>query len=480
MKSIRLLAVAFFLLAVALLCVGVGAAKSSSRSKLKPAGSLPLGLRNIATKDYSPTFMDPVIFANLWRSWDAASRESAERATDKARRQMILDRYGLLEAPYENGGAPLGMVVRKDGSYAMSCLICHSGAVAGKTILGLPNNALDFSALFEDAAATVTILHGTKPGNPPYPQGLLFLTGGRPSAHVEYPEGILGASRGNYNSFTFSVNFLSLRDRDLNLLDRPQDLKPLNHYLDAPPLWHAAKKRAFYSDGFAPKSVRALMQFSLDPSFSGPLFKSWEDDYKEVYTWLHTLESPKYTGVVNKSSAARGQKIYEQTCARCHGAPGRGGEYPNKVVDIEIVNTDRARLDGLSPQFKEHFKDSWMGYYGESNVNIRASGYVAPPLDGIWASAPYFHNGSVPTLYHVLFPDERPTVWKVKDYRAYDHTRGGLLVEEFKRMPETHTLAEQRSYYNTTRATMGNGGHRFADELSKEERLSLLEYLKSL
>src|SRR4051812_12173481 len=81
----------------------------------------------MATRAYSPTVMDPIIYANLWRSWDAPAREAAERASPPARRAMTLDRYGLLEAPYENGGAPLGMVVKEDGSYAMSCLICHAG-----------------------------------------------------------------------------------------------------------------------------------------------------------------------------------------------------------------------------------------------------------------------------------------------------------------------------------------------------------------
>jgi hypothetical protein len=38
-------------------------------------------------------------------------------------------------------------------------------------------------------------------------------------------------------------------------------------------------------------------------------------------------------------------------------------------------------------------------------------GYIAPPLVGIWASAPYFHNGSVPTLWQVLDPDSRADIW---------------------------------------------------------------------
>lgn len=438
------------------------------------------GLENLATKAYSPTLMDPVIFANMWRSWDTASRDVAEKASLTARRQMTLDRYGLVEAPYDNGGAPLGFVVKKDGTYAMTCLVCHAGAVAGRTILGLPNAALDFSGIFEDVERTVTLLHGTKPGNPSFPQGLLFLVGGRETLHIEFPEGLLSVSRGTVNSFTFSVQFLSLRDKELNVRDTPLDLQPLNHYIDSPPWWNVSKKTAFYYDGFTPKTVRALMQFSLDPSHDGPLFRSWEDDYKEIYKWLHMVDSPKYKGAINNELAANGRRVYSQTCARCHGTPGRGGSYANIVVPIDTVGTDRARLDGLSPAFKTHYSNSWLGYYGKTDVNTRPQGYVAPPLDGIWASAPYFHNGSVPTLYHVLFPDERPPVWRVKDYRSYDDQRVGLLVEEHTRMPETTTLSEKRSHYDTNRPTMSNRGHRFAEVLSKEQRLSLLEYLKSL
>lgn len=481
MKRIILLAIACSSLAVLLSIVGYSPASSSSDPGLVKANSLPHpGLRKIATKDYSPTIMDPVVFANLWRSWDEASRVAAEKASEKVRRQITLQRYGLLEAPYDNDGAPLGFVVKKDGSWAMNCLICHTGAVAGKTVMGLANTALDFSGIYEDVENTVAILHADKPGNPNFPQGLLFLAQGKNPEKIEFPEGLLSVSRGTYNSFTFSVNFLSIRDRDLTVRQTPVDLKPMNHYLDPPALWHARKKTAFYTDGFAVKSVRPLMQFSLDPSFGPEQFKSWENDYKEIYEWLHTIESPKYPGEINKSLASEGQRVYEETCARCHGTPGPGGEYPNKVVPVDVVNTDRGRLDGLSPEFKKYFSSSWMGKNGETGITTHSEGYVAPPLDGVWASAPYFHNGSVPTLYHVLFPDERPAVWKVKDYNSYDHTRMGLPVEEFRSMPATSTILEKRSYYDTTRPTMSNSGHRFPETLTREQRRSLLEYLKSL
>ena len=37
-----------------------------------------------------------------------------------------------------------------------------------------------------------------------------------------------------------------------------------------------------------------------------------------------------------------------------------------------------------------------------------------PPLDGVWATAPYLHNGSVPTLEAVLKSSDRPALWQRK------------------------------------------------------------------
>jgi hypothetical protein len=52
-------------------------------------------------------------------------------------------------------------------------------------------------------------------------------------------------------------------------------------------------------------------------------------------------------------------------------------------------------------------------------------GYNALPLGGVWAQAPYLHNGSVPTLFHLLVPSERPKVF-MKSRLDYDKTLGGF------------------------------------------------------
>ena len=51
-------------------------------------------------------------------------------------------------------------------------------------------------------------------------------------------------------------------------------------------------------------------------------------------------------------------------------------------------------------------------YYGESADMSPTRGYIAPPLDGIWATAPYLHNGSVPGLRSLLDSRLRPGFWQ--------------------------------------------------------------------
>ena len=60
--------------------------------------------------------------------------------------------------------------------------------------------------------------------------------------------------------------------------------------------------------------------------------------------------------------------------------------------------------------------------------NNQHHGYNARPLGGIWAQAPYLHNGSVPTVYHLLVPKSRPTKF-VKSRLDYDRKRLGYAWE---------------------------------------------------
>ncbi len=131
-------------------------------------------------------------------------------------------------------------------------------------------------------------------------------------------------------------------------------------------------------------------------------------------------------------------------------------------------------------------------YMPDTTVEPFASvmAYKARPLNGIWATAPYLHNGSVPTLYDLLLPKRQPDDPVEGEYRPDEFMTGS---REFD--PEKVGL--RSSGYNgflfRTRIWGNhNGGHEYAagrtplpdgtllPALTKEQRLALLEYLKSL
>ena len=57
------------------------------------------------------------------------------------------------------------------------------------------------------------------------------------------------------------------------------------------------------------------------------------------------------------------------------------------------------------------YNRSWFSKGDHPAKLVPFNGYIAPPLDGVWITAPYFHNGSVPTIEAVLNSKFRPTYW---------------------------------------------------------------------
>jgi hypothetical protein len=152
------------------------------------------------------------------------------------------------------------------------------------------------------------------------------------------------------------------------------------------------------------------------------------------------------------------------------------------MVPIDTIGTDRARFDALSAAHRQSYGESWFGHYGQQNTLTQPAGYVAPPLDGIWASAPYLHNGSVPTLWHMLHVDERPAVWRRTSVADYDLEKVGLVVETFTELPPDAASDKRlrREYFQTKAFGKSAAGHEFVEELTDEEKVAVLEYLKTL
>ena len=102
--------------------------------------------------------------------------------------------------------------------------------------------------------------------------------------------------------------------------------------------------------------------------------------------------------------------------------------------------------------------------------------YKARPLTGIWATPPYLHNGSVPSLKEMLLPAAQRSKTFHLGTREYDPAVGG-----YKDMPEFD--GKPSFTFDTTLPGNSNAGHEYgtgAKELDDTQRLELLEYLKSL
>ena len=104
-----------------------------------------------------------------------------------------------------------------------------------------------------------------------------------------------------------------------------------------------------------------------------------------------------------------------------------------------------------------------------NDPSVALLAYKARPLNGAWASAPYLHNGSVPTLYDLLRPaNQRPTRFAVGRWE-YDPKKVGYVSD-----------GEIPFVVDTTLSGNRNSGHEYGTKLSEEERWALVEYLKSL
>ena len=452
---------------VALLLLAAGPADAPVPASPDRPGDAARGYEILRTKPLLPPDFDRETLLKTPMVWPADLKAAARAEDGAGRLAMAFSRYGLVPPP---AGDPVGgdvlNYVETPAGWVMNCFACHGGKVAGETIPGLPNSHYGLETLTEEVRS-------------------VKLWTGKPLSHqdlglMRFP---LGGSHGTTNAVMFGVVLDALREPDMTVnlaADVTAGGELVHHDVDAPPWWHAKKKRQLYIDGFSPKNHRVLMQFMLLPTASREEVYAWEDDFRDVLAYIESVEAPAYPFAIDEDLAAAGRRVFERTCTDCHGTYSDDPAeetYPEVTVPIEVVGTDRVRLDALTVAHRRHLKSTWMSRYGADPVVEDPGGYVAPPLDGVWASAPYFHNGSVPTLAGVLSPETRPTIWR-RTEDGYDRDRVGLEVEELTEVP----ARDPRFAFDTRRADTGktNTGHDFAAELPADQKRALLEYLKTL
>jgi len=244
----------------------------------------------------------------------------------------------------------------------------------------------------------------------------------------------------------------------------------LNGWVDVPPWWRVAKLNGLYANGMGRGDhVHQMMSMTLFSVHDVAEAEQLDTLFVDIAAYIRSIAPPAFPASVDATLAATGQTVFNQACASCHGTYGANGTYPNLLISASEVGTDSELAD------KSWLSSAAVAWFNQApvfsdNASVQLlDGYVAPPLDGIWATAPFFHNGSVPTLAGVLDSSQRPASWAMSFGQSdFDFNVVGW------------TGASSSNTYDTTQPGSSNQGHTYGDALSAADRAAVLEYLKTL
>lgn len=225
---------------------------------------------------------------------------------------------------------------------------------------------------------------------------------------------------------------------------------------------------------------------------------------------LEGLPANPYPFAVDLELANKGKVLFAQHCADCHQTHN-GKVYGNLGVPMgraEVVDwiIERGGRSSFYDTCDEKTSISMMGktikpcaefegvpLKGKESLAMRPRsqqrGYNARPLTGIWAEAPYFHNGSVPTLYHVLVASERPAtflrgieeydqeklgfVWKQSDVKFSENLKNAILFD-------TNAIPALNAVGHTGMLSENGKAYKLDWSDDKAGAMAILEYLKVL
>jgi hypothetical protein len=213
------------------------------------------------------------------------------------------------------------------------------------------------------------------------------------------------------------------------------------------------------------------------------------------------LVPPKWPADVfmklDSAKVKRGGQLYESAgCAGCHTTGGWHkleviGTDPNRLVDYnKPINVGDGRQETYAtnlytsaiavrdkayelhnvPKDTQAEMNLWHAGVTPRWITTLDKGYYVRKLRGVWATAPYLHNGSVPTLWDLLQSvDKRPVKFAV-GHRDYDPQHVGFVKEPQNIVWE----------FDTSITGNRNTGHEFGTKLTDDDKWALIEYLKTL
>jgi cytochrome c5 len=396
-------------------------------------------------------------------------RSLYDRFAGAAHPATRLPRTRGAELPYYVNAAvmPSGVEV-----VTASCLGCHAGWLRGQLVVGLGEASADFTLEMNGPFALAEMMVGGAER-----QELAKLTSRIKALAPHVQTRTVGTNPADHIA---AVLFAHRDPETLAWSDAPRIALPEDRPVpvDVPAWWLMKKKTAMFHTGAGRGDhARIMMTASVLCVDDVPTAERVDAYFPDIRAYILSLEPPRYPGPIDAALAVRGRQAFESACSRCHGTYGPGGRYRSRVVPLEKIGTDPV-LAQRAGQFAEPFT-RWFNssFYGARARLEPGAGYVPPPLDGVWATAPYLHNGSVPNLAALLDSSLRlPRTYIERDDDGYDLGAVGWPNIDAAQRPG----APAKRIYDTSLPGYANGGHTFGDRLSRDERAAVIEYLKTL
>ncbi len=397
-----------------------------------------------------------------------------------------------------------------------SCATCHVARFFGKTIVGMTNRHSRanvffglakqfFPAVTDDLLVTRTQATPDELALMDRAQANLPAVGYKePRAHgldTSLAQVALSLARRQANAW-------ATRDPTLEQTPRPNDLE--TYVADSKPAvwWSLKYKTRWLSDGSIVSGNPVFTNFLWNELGRGT-------DLHELNDWLAQNQAtvdeltalvfantpPRWQDVfaelpIDVTAAARGKVTFDAICATCHGTYDKafdGGDtrtravHYHKVTPVLDVGTDPQRAKGMAA-FATGLNQLAISQAMGTVVAVQ-TGYVPPPLEGIFVRYPYLHNQSVPTLCELLRPAKFRSAqfWLGPDVNVatdFDPQCVGLPVG--KAIPAAWQTDPQNQM-DTTQPGLSNQGHEAFlldangnEVLHDAERKDLIEFLKTL
>ena len=405
----------------------------------------------------------------VWRALPGLCMKPEERAAG----------YRKFGFQWEAGhSSPIGMpretaIVPRVG---VNCALCHVGRVTGpdgatRLIVGAPNTTLDLQSYLRFLYSCAN--------SEKFKAGPILDEIAKQGGHLNpvqkllYRFVIIPQTRSAMLAQQRELNFMDgqpdwgpgraagFNPAKVQVLKRPYD--GTLDIVDFPSLWAMEKRHGggYHWDGLQTSLHEVFLNSGIGNGASARSINVPNLDRME--RWVNALPPARYPFAIDRRLAAAGAPVFAANCADCHAT---GGGKTGEVIPIGLIGTDRNRMDAWTTDALEAFSSA--AQYAWKYEHFRkTNGYLATPLDGIWARAPYLHNGSVPSLAALLGdPAVRPVTFG-RGSAAYDTQAVGFSTAGGKT-------------YDTRLPGNGNGGHLYGTGLSPAEKAALIEYLKTL